>query len=83
MTLIRDFVRDLTKILGQQQAEEANKLMSGTIGSFDEYRLHVGIVKGLRQAGELAYQLMKKRDLADDDDEGQLGDMPPDGEQDS
>ena len=45
------------------------------ISNYDEYRHQTGIYKGMEAAVDLAYQLMKQRDLADEG--GDLPPMPP------
>ena len=73
---IHQFVKDLQTVLIRQQGEIANKLMNGAgISNHEDYKHQTGIAKGLGQAADIAYQLMKQRDMADDPD-GQLPEMP-------
>lgn len=75
---IQQFVKDLNEIAGRRQGEIAQKLLSNSIGSMEEYKHQTGIAQGIGQLAEAAYQLMKRGDL-DDAGDG-LGKMPdPEG----
>lgn len=75
-TTILEFVKDLQALSAQQQAEIANKLARAQCGSWDEYNKQTGRVQGLAEMAELAYQLMKNRDLMADEGDKELGSMP-------
>lgn len=80
-TTIQQFVKDLNEIAGRRQGEIAQKLLSNSIGSMEEYKHQTGIAQGIGQLAEAAYQLMKRGDLDEGPGDG-LGKMPdpPGGE---
>ncbi len=77
---IKDFVNALAQQSQKLQGEIAQKLLNNQCGSFEEYRSLTGQVKGISQMNDVAYQLMKSIDMADEGDGAidPLGDMPTD-----
>ena len=79
-TTLDRFVKDLQKLGAQLQAETANKLANGQCANWDEYNKMTGKVQGIAMMGNIAYELLKKRDLAETPDDGRLSDLPDGGE---
>ncbi len=71
---LKAFVQRLQKQAAVRQAEIANKVLKG-MANHDEYREECGKAKGIGMLADIAYQLMKRADL-DDEDDPNLGDMP-------
>jgi hypothetical protein len=83
-TTLQEFVRDLQGLAGKVQAQIGQKLINHQIGDWDEYNKLTGKAAGIAEMADLAYQLMKNRDMAavDDPDDGLAGlpdddDLPP------
>lgn len=69
MTTIHEFVRDLKTLAARRQGEVAQKLLNGGAADQPEYRQWVGYAKGVGDMADMAYELMKNRDLADADEQ--------------
>ena len=77
-TLLTEFVKQLSRNAAARQNEIAGKLLNHKVADWDEYNRMTGLAAGLSEAVDMAYQLMKARDLTDD--ESPLGDMPMEGD---
>ncbi len=75
-TTIQQFVTALDQISKKRTAEIATKMVSGRLTTLEEYKMEAGRAAGITEMADLAYQLMKNRDLAEDDDDGKLSGMP-------
>jgi hypothetical protein len=76
ITTITEFVTALQKQAGAQQADIAGKMLKG-IADPNEYWKDVGRSQGIGLVADLAYQLMKRRDLDEDDKDLPEMDPPP------
>lgn len=76
-TVLQQFVKDLQGQANAQVSDIARKLVSKKVASWEEYQYLTGKAAGLQELADVAYQLMKNKDLADDD--SSLGEMPPGG----
>ena len=77
-TTMNEFVRDLQRVAGQRQAQIAEKLVNHKIANWDEYNKETGRASGIGELANLAYELMKNRELGEIDSDSGLGEMPPD-----
>lgn len=74
-TVLEEYVQDLKRLIGSQQQQIGNKLINGNFATLEEAKTMSGQVRGLGMAGELATELLKNRNLADEGGDGGLGDL--------
>jgi len=77
-TTMNEFVRDLQRVAGQRQAQIAEKLVNHKVANWDEYNKETGRAAGIGELANLAYELMKNRDLGETDTGTGLAEMPAD-----
>lgn len=78
MAEIDEFVNLLQKHAAREQGEIAQKLVNHGVADWDEYNRMTGQAKGIGRLADIAYQLMKQRDLDPDGGLSGMPDEPPD-----
>lgn len=72
---IRQFVKDFRQIVGQNVGQKSLQLGKGQCPDHEAYKQIVGWISGMEAAAELADNMLRQMEEADEGD-GKLGEMP-------